>query len=313
MAVRSVLTRSQILAKVRNLAGDLGSILDDLLILWLHDVHRDIESFYDFEWLEATSTIQLKAGVSRYAMPEGFRKFSDVHGVTLEDGGDIEYISENEFLDKYRSNRFASGTPTNYRQFGPDEYVQFQPRQRSTLKVRSTHGEDNQTVFIKGISGGLVKSEEITLSGKSEVSFENGYDHVQVFSTTNDHLGSVILTTSDGMDLVILPPKVSASSFKPIEFYPKPTDTDDGQLVYINHFIHIPDLIHDMDISVVPDQNTLIWCLLWYVYQHQEDKANADKFLMMFENAKSRLAAESQNKLNMHDQVVVETFAKRRI
>jgi hypothetical protein len=250
---------------------------------------------------------------------------TDFDAVTIDTGSGVVkvgYIPEEIFNETYYSAQSQTGFPLYYRLKGAHSFVLTQPTSASTLSVVSTSTSDttNYFIFVKGTNAlGNTIFESLTLNGTTPVVSTLTYTTVDTISyyyasgVESPLNGTVTVSSNAGVVTIMkLQPGDKVNAYPQISLYPIPTSTYNGRILTYYYYRHIPSLVSDYDISIVPNHNVLIYGLQAKALTYQND-STASTYLTLFDNEKARMIADDQLRYDWDDRVIPEYYEKRSI
>lgn len=312
------ITKKDIKNEVRKIIGEDG-FDDDLLNGFIRDGHRQLEYEDDWEWLlQIDYQTRVTQGQSIITLPDNFRMFNFKESkyespyLIYDTATKLWPITEKEYQNKYANDLTQDGVPQNFRFTDETVGVKNQPKGPSPVTVKSTSILDNQTGLIRGKYQGFELYESVTLKGVTEISSINLYDEITSFSLDALPNGNVYVLSDKGATLnAVLNPGESAKRYKIIRLIPVPNPAEDCKLLRFSFYQYIPDLVQDLDVSIIPNPVYLSAYCRMRAYETQEDFANIKTAELLVQSAVSQMKSNKINR-KFKNQATVQKFMHTR-
>lgn len=255
---------------------------------YLNARYRDSLHRYSWSQLYLPYTITTIAGTSEYALPYDFEEvvyiWDDTNKVML--------------WEKPEAASWSDGTLTGSSQYFTINQASqaAQPTSSSTLSVVSSSASDNtQTIFIKGISSGVEKSETITLGATTPVSSSNSYTRVDQISKSATSVGTVTVTSNSGaVTVATIPPGMMQSLYRIIKFFYIPVTTTSLIVKYKRSPL---PMVNDYDYPIIDIADEIMLGAQSDAWRAKRQFAKAQKLDNMYETGlNQKIFQEEQNK-----------------
>ena len=139
--------------------------------------------------------------------------------------------------------------------------------------------------------------EELTLSGQTKIYTTNKYDKFTTLSLVSESSGTVYFVSEEGAVFnLILNPKETSKIFTQILFNPIPNSTAAGNFITYDYYKRIPDLVHDGDVSIIPNPVFLNSYIRMRCYEYQNDANNMMIAKAVMESALNEMMANKNSR-----------------
>lgn len=233
---------------VADYIGDSSTSFLTKIGKFLNARYRDIMGRYDWKALYDTFTITTVSGQQAYPLPNDY--------------ADIVYVFDNTNKKPlyYKAEGPWLSDPTL---IGSSDYftisestVGVQPTSSSVITFVSDSASDNtQYIFVKGISGGFIKSETVTLGGTTPVSTTNSYTKLVQISKSGTTSGGITVTDEWTNTLTYLNPTQLQTRDRMIHLFYTPNATAS---IIVRYKRDILPLINDYDYPITDCADEMI-------------------------------------------------------
>jgi len=233
---------------VSDFIGDASTSFMTKIGKYVNYRYRDIMGRYDWKELYNTYTITTVANQSSYALPNDYQ--------------DIVYVFDNT-NKKPLYFKPEVGWQNDTTLVGSSDYftisestVGTQPASASTITIVSDYASDNtQTIFLKGVSNGFIKTETLTLGGTTPVTSSNSYTKLIQVSKSATTTGGVTVKDSLSNQLTYLEPTQLHTRDRLIKFFYIPVSSVS---IVIRYKREIYPMINDYDYPIIDCADEII-------------------------------------------------------
>lgn len=224
-------------------AGDRSALVKRVANRELKELARK----YKCNFMLTTGTLSVTDGTYEYNMPEDYYKPYLAYERTNDEILGHTSIKEIEKLYPNPSD-ITEDVPTDYAIIGLS-WVAAQPTSSSALAISSTSSE-TCTLSIYGTSGGVLKSETVTMAGTSATS-TNSYTNVKYIALGSAATGTLTITSnSSAVTVLSLLPGQKYKEFYRVRVYPTP---DSSYTLYFRYYRIPQEVSNNSDIIMIPD------------------------------------------------------------
>lgn len=191
---------------------------------WLNLAQEDIAQAADLPHLHTSETVTCVVDRDKYFLGFDYGRIISVTNRTA--GIDLEYVTPG-WVESVDPTRTSTGTATKF-YFRGIEFVADQPAVAGTISVVSSSGSDTtQKVRIRGKSGGVERTELLTLNGLTPVVGTISWDVGGLHSVTkNGNTTGTITVTRGAVTVATLGPSQIGEERTPVYLWPIPASAD---------------------------------------------------------------------------------------
>ncbi|HNX03698.1 MAG TPA: hypothetical protein PLE33_08970 [Candidatus Cloacimonas sp.] len=172
--------------------GDTSTAFATLLGRFVNRRYFQILRAINWKNIQPDYTFDTVVGTQRYVLPNDFGKAVSCNDIT--NSSEIGAVSLESIYSTY-GKITDSGEVERYAVL--EDTIQSQPTSASVLAIVSSSASDtSQTIFIRGISGGIEVTESVSLTGTSSANSANSYTRVKSISKSATTAGSVTITAN---------------------------------------------------------------------------------------------------------------------
>jgi hypothetical protein len=236
--------RSEAASRVRN-----SGITDAQWNIWANHTQDYICGNVDFPHLIHRVPLSTVDSQRVYFMDDFIP--GTIDSIVDETNSQVLVQEDEETLLIWDNERDDTGSVTHYSLDGVTNYED-QPSAASTIDIVSSSASDTtQKVRIKGVVGGAINYELLTLNGTSTVTGTLSFSEVLQITKDNTTVGAITVSDTTGSDTLALIPRFRyASEYQRINFYPVP---DGVATLSVRGYRRPLDLINDEDIPDLPE------------------------------------------------------------
>lgn len=198
---------------VAEIVGDTSSPFKTKIGKWLNKRYRDILRRYPWPHLYGTQTISAVANQATYALNPDFEEIVYIFDNTNKNmlWEQPENGNQNDTSLVGQPDWFSIG----------ESAVKEQPSSASVLAIVSSSSADTtQTIFIKGVAGGVEVEETVTLTGTTPVNSANSYTEVLKIGKSAVTTGTITITSNSAAKTqAVIAPKQLHVRYRIIHFY----------------------------------------------------------------------------------------------
>jgi len=241
------------------------------------------------------------SGTQDYVLPDDFGK--EMYVLESTNGRELSRVDMQDLVRQYPNS--ISSTGTVYRYVILDDAVENQPSSASTITVVSSSSSDtSQKVLIRGISGSVEITEELSLNGTTNVTSTNSFSRIKAISKDADTVGKITVIAGS-TTIAVLAPKVLESRYKKVRLHYVPTQTLTIKMPYI---IKPLPMIEDSDYPVIDIADLIEIGAMADAWRYKKQFAKANSYEILFQSQLADYVWDKENQPNEVTQFKPATF-----
>jgi len=241
------------------------------------------------------------SGTQDYVLPDDFGK--EMYVLESTNGRELSRVDMQDLVRQYPNS--ISSTGTVYRYVILDDAVENQPSSASTITVVSSSSSDtSQKVLIRGISGSVEITEELSLNGTTNVTSTNSFSRIKAISKDADTVGKITVIAGS-TTIAVLAPKVLESRYKKVRLHYVPTQTLTIKMPYI---IKPLPMIEDSDYPIIDIADLIEIGAMADAWRYKKQFAKANSYEILFQSQLADYVWDKENQPNEVTQFKPATF-----
>jgi len=236
-----------------------------------------------------------------YVLPDDFGK--EIYTLDSTNGRELSRVNMQDLVRVYPDSITSTGTV--YRYAILDDAVENQPSSASTITVVSSSSSDtSQKVLIRGISGNVEITEELSLNGTTNVTSTNSFSRIKAISKDADTVGKITVTAGS-TTIAVLAPKVLESRYKKVRLHYVPTQTLTIKMPYI---IKPLPMIEDSDYPIIDIADLIEIGAMADAWRYKRHFLKAKNYEILFQEQLADYVWDKENQPNEVTQFKPATF-----
>lgn len=243
-------------------------------------------------------------GTQNYVLPNDFGK-----EVACNDTTNSQEIGRKSLEELYSTYGSISGSGEVERYAIIDDVVQAQPTSTSVLAVVSGSASDTtQSVFVRGISGGVEVSETLTLTGTTPLNTSNSYTRIKSITKSAATTGKVTITSnSAAVTIAVIAPEELITRYKIFIAHYVPAEIITIALPYI---VNPLPLNSNYDYPVIEVSDLIEIGTLADSWRYKKNFGKAGVFEVMFAQQLQDYIFNQENQPNEIKQFVPQGYSR---
>jgi len=230
--------------RVRN-----SAITDAQWTIWANQAQNEIVTKVDLAHLEYEATFSTVAARRLYYLDQFLP--GAIMSVVDQTTDIVLSPIEEKVLENIDADKNDSGSPRNYTLPGTTQ-IEGQPSAASTLRVVSASASDTtQQVRIRGLVGGQLDTELLSLNGTSNVDGTLSFSEVISISKDANTSGRITVTdVTGGTTLAVIPRFKNASEYQKMGLWPVPNSV---LTIMVRGLRRPMDFVNAQDVPDLPE------------------------------------------------------------
>jgi hypothetical protein len=293
---------------VGNNVMDTSSATATVIGTYLNDVYFDLLRRINWKNVDDDYSFSTVAGTKDYVLPDNFKKELHVYDATNDK--ELARIDRQILINQYPTTVDDTGVAVRYLIF--DSPVQAQPSSSSVLSIVSDNaGDTTQTLYVRGLSGGVEVTESVTLNGTSAQASTTAFTEIISFSKSAATTGKVTITSNSGaVTNAVIAPDIVDYKVKLIRLHPAPSGVATIRVPYI---INPQPLLNDYDTPLLDAADVIEQGATAIILRRKRQYAKAQEWERIFEKSVNALIWDLENQPNMVKQFNIKPYSRETV